>query len=66
MKIKWLGHSSFLVTSEGGMKIVTDPYSVGEGISYAPINQSADVVTISNNHEDHDNDSACHQWSTLT
>lgn len=58
MKIKWLGHSSFLVTSEEGTKIVTDPYSVGGGISYAPINQSADVVTISHNHGDHNNDRA--------
>jgi len=26
MKIKWLGHASFMITSETGTKIVTDPY----------------------------------------
>jgi L-ascorbate metabolism protein UlaG (beta-lactamase superfamily) len=55
MKIKWLGHASFLVTSEEGKQIITDPYSVVGGISYAPINESADVVTISHDHGDHNN-----------
>lgn len=55
MKIKWLGHASFLMTSEEGKKIITDPYSVSGGISYAPINESADVVTISHDHGDHSN-----------
>lgn len=58
MKIKWLGHASFLVTSEEGKRIITDPYCVTSGISYAPINESADVVTISHDHEDHNNDRA--------
>ncbi|MFH1560313.1 MAG: MBL fold metallo-hydrolase, partial [Chloroflexota bacterium] len=26
MKVKWLGHSCFLITSQGGTKILTDPY----------------------------------------
>ena len=26
MKVKWLGHASFLVTAEDGTKIITDPY----------------------------------------
>jgi L-ascorbate metabolism protein UlaG (beta-lactamase superfamily) len=55
MKIKWLGHASFLLTSEEGKKIITDPYSVAGGISYAPIDESADVVTVSHDHEDHNN-----------
>lgn len=58
MKIKWLGHASFLVTSEEGKKIITDPYSVAGGISYTPIKESADVVTISHDHGDHNNDKA--------
>lgn len=58
MKIKWLGHASFLVTSAGGTKIVTDPYTVAREINYAPINESADVVTISHDHGDHNNDRA--------
>jgi L-ascorbate metabolism protein UlaG (beta-lactamase superfamily) len=55
MKIKWLGHSSFLITSEEGLKIVTDPYSTGGGINYAEIKESADIVTISHEHGDHNN-----------
>ena len=58
MKIKWLGHSSFLVTSEDGTKIITDPYGIERTMSYAPINESADVVVISHNHRDHNNEGA--------
>lgn len=29
MKVKWLGHSCFLITADNGLKIVTDPYEVG-------------------------------------
>jgi len=55
MKIKWLGHASFLITAENGTKIVTDPYTTGERLKYAPVNESADVVTISHEHGDHNN-----------
>jgi L-ascorbate metabolism protein UlaG (beta-lactamase superfamily) len=55
MKIKWLGHASFLITSEDGKKIVTDPYTPGRGLSYEPINESADIVTKSHDHADHNN-----------
>ena len=58
MKIKWVGHASFLVTSEEGKKIITDPYNVGGEIKYAPINESADVITISHDHRDHNNATA--------
>jgi L-ascorbate metabolism protein UlaG (beta-lactamase superfamily) len=58
MKVKWLGHASFLVTSEEGKKIITDPYNIAGGINYAPINESADVVTISHDHGDHNNERA--------
>lgn len=57
MQIKWLGHSSFVVTSDKGQRIITDPFTVGRGISYAPIDESADVVTISHDHGDHNNGS---------
>lgn len=55
MKIKWLGHSSFLITSGQGTRILTDPYKPGfRGmISYGPINESADIITISHEHGDH-------------
>jgi len=55
MKVKWLGHASFLITSEEGLKIITDPYSVGGGINYGRIEESADIVLVSHKHGDHDN-----------
>jgi len=58
MKIKWLGHACFLVTSKGGVRIITDPYAVGGGINYSPINEAADVVVVSHDHGDHNNISA--------
>ncbi len=55
MRIKWLGHASFLITTESGTKIITDPYEAGfrDIISYEPIRESADIVTISHQHGDH-------------
>lgn len=59
MKIKWLGHSSFLITSEEGVKIITDPYTVIAGVfEYGSIEESADIVTTSHKHGDHGNASA--------
>ncbi len=55
MKIKWLGHASFLITSDAGTKIITDPYVTGGGLSYGEINESADIVTVSHGHGDHNN-----------
>jgi L-ascorbate metabolism protein UlaG (beta-lactamase superfamily) len=55
MKIKYLGHASFLITSQDNKKIVIDPYSVGHGISYGEINETADIVTVSHAHGDHNN-----------
>lgn len=58
MKIKWLGHSCFLITSEKGTKLITDPYAVGGGINYSPIKESADIIIVSHDHGDHNNVSA--------
>ena len=55
MKIKWLGHSCFLITSKDGTRVITDPYAVGGGINYSPINETADVVVVSHGHGDHSN-----------
>jgi L-ascorbate metabolism protein UlaG (beta-lactamase superfamily) len=55
MKIKWLGHSAFILTSEDNIKIVTDPYSTRSDILYRPINEKADIVTVSHSHDDHNN-----------
>jgi L-ascorbate metabolism protein UlaG (beta-lactamase superfamily) len=55
MKIKWLGHACFLIASEKGPRVITDPYNVGGGLSYGPIKESADVVIITHDHLDHNN-----------
>ena len=58
MKVKWLGHASFLLTSDRGIKVVTDPYTTGGSINYGEIPETADVVTVSHEHGDHNNASA--------
>lgn len=56
MKVQWLGHSSFLIVSESGTRIVTDPYEPGGfngAIKYGPLNQPVDVIVASHEHADH-------------
>jgi L-ascorbate metabolism protein UlaG (beta-lactamase superfamily) len=56
MKVKWLGHACFLLTSDSGLRIITDPYTTGVfGLEYAPPAETADVVTVSHDHADHNN-----------
>ena len=55
MKIKWLGLASFLITSDSGTRILTDPYETGGDLSYGEIRESADIVTVSHEHFDHNN-----------
>ena len=55
MKIKWLGHSSFLITSNQGVRIITDPYRVSRDLKYNEIKELADIVTVSHEHLDHNN-----------
>ncbi len=58
MKIKWLGHASFMITSDTGTKIITDPYVTGGALNYGEIKESADIVTVSHEHFDHNNAAA--------
>lgn len=58
MQIKYLAHASFLITSESNLKVITDPYTPGGALKYNPIVESADVVTISHSHGDHNNPKA--------
>ena len=58
MKIKYLAHAAFLITSADGTRIVTDPYETSGGIKHGPINETADIVTVSHEHGDHNNVSA--------
>ena len=55
MKIKWLGHACFLITSDTGLKIITDPYVTGGDLSYGQIKESADIVMVTHDHDDHNN-----------
>jgi L-ascorbate metabolism protein UlaG (beta-lactamase superfamily) len=55
MKIKWLGHSSFLITTDAGTRIITDPYAPSDKLNYGEIKESADIVTKSHDHFDHGN-----------
>ncbi|MFC2066530.1 MBL fold metallo-hydrolase [Chloroflexota bacterium] len=55
MKIKWLGHASFLITSEAGTRIITDPYAIDDRLKYGEIRESAGIVTVSHEHGDHNN-----------
>ena len=56
MNISWIGHACFLIVTEDGVRIVTDPYDVdayGGAIGYRAIDFRADIVTISHAHPDH-------------
>jgi L-ascorbate metabolism protein UlaG (beta-lactamase superfamily) len=55
MKIKYLGHATFVITSNKGVRIITDPYATGPDLTYGEITESADVVTVSHYHHDHGN-----------
>ncbi len=59
MKIKYLGHAAFVITSDTGLKIITDPYYTTRArLSYGEITESADIVTVSHDHFDHCNAAA--------
>lgn len=55
MKIEWIGHACFRMTSQRGLKVITDPYKTGHRdiIKYEPIGKSGDIVTVSHDHGDH-------------
>ena len=53
MKIQYLGHSCFKLTESTGTTVITDPY---QKVGYEmPEGQTADAVTVSHAHYDHDN-----------
>ncbi|MHA6529388.1 MBL fold metallo-hydrolase [Paenibacillus sp. BAC0078] len=52
MQIKWYGHSSFLLTSDAGMRILIDPYFKFLGYRM-PVPVESDVVVVTHNHGDH-------------
>ena len=53
MKIQFLGHSCFKLTESTGTTVITDPY---QDIGYElPDGLTADAVTVSHDHYDHNN-----------
>jgi L-ascorbate metabolism protein UlaG (beta-lactamase superfamily) len=55
VNIKYLGHATFVITSDTGLKIITDPYETSPDLTYGEITESADIVTVSHYHHDHGN-----------
>ena len=51
MIIRHIGHAEFLIETESGMRIVTDPY--GEGCGYPVRKIRADAALVSHEHHDH-------------
>jgi len=51
VKLVWYGHAAFLIVSPGGVRVLTDPYPGNMG--YGNRNFTADLVTVSHEHFDH-------------
>ena len=56
MKIKYYGHAAFKITTDKGVRIIIDPYqsgAFGGALLYGKINEEADIVLTSHDHDDH-------------
>jgi L-ascorbate metabolism protein UlaG (beta-lactamase superfamily) len=56
MKIKYIGHACFLIITDSGTRIITDPYEPGSfdgAVKYRPVGEEADIVLVSHGHADH-------------
>ena len=53
MKVKWFGHSCFLLTSAAGSRLLMDPFKPESYLTYPRVRTAADVVTVSHEHYDH-------------
>ncbi len=51
MQITWFGHAAFRLLPATGPSVITDPYTP-EGVGYAPIRDTADLVIISSDDDD--------------
>ena len=52
MLIQHIGHAEFLIVTESGVRIVTDPYDASCG--YPLHKTAADIALVSHHHHDHD------------
>lgn len=57
MKLQWLGHSCFRLVESTGATVITDPYDNRIGHTL-PEGITADIVTVSHGHSDHNNHKA--------
>jgi L-ascorbate metabolism protein UlaG (beta-lactamase superfamily) len=53
--IQFLGQACFVITSQAGLKIVTDPYTPTNTLAYSPVDVTDDIITVSHEHADHNN-----------
>jgi L-ascorbate metabolism protein UlaG (beta-lactamase superfamily) len=58
LSITWLGHATFLITTPGGKRIVTDPWLEGNPLCPPDRKQidKADLILLSHGHSDHSGD----------
>lgn len=52
MLFQHIGHAEFLMETENGIRIATDPYDAGCGYPVNPV--EADIALVSHHHHDHD------------
>lgn len=56
MKLRWIGHSCFLLMSSKGVRVLMDPYKSSIGLNMPMV--EADILTMSHDHMDHNNKDA--------
>ena len=58
LAITWLGHATFIITTPGGKRIVTDPWLEGNPMCPPDMKRidKADVILLSHGHFDHTGD----------
>jgi L-ascorbate metabolism protein UlaG (beta-lactamase superfamily) len=50
MKLKWWGHACFLITTDNGVKIITDPYTPATS-GYRSVTDEPDIVIMSSDND---------------
>ena len=54
MKLRWLGHSAFELTSDENLKILIDPFISNNPSCSIPVEDlNADLICITHGHADH-------------